>query len=559
MSWTLEYNGVVKTFPQWGFTDPMFYPMSLDASRFTVRAPGVDVTIAPPIPYDGAVIIRRGSEIIFQGTQSQCKLMALPNARQDALTFADPWWQLQQTIFQQTWNFRQSADDTNTTKYFSRLNLFQEFPSGFPLSTGAQIVEILNWAISCGVNLQIGQIDPQKFLNPIPVRARSCAECIILCLKMEPDAGTWIDLSTMPPTFHCRTRANKTAVTVPFSSEVNGVKHKSSEVTPRPDLAPAAVVIQYQQEGASAYSDIYVDAYPPGSTGREIRALVLPFDVRGVSMGVSKGWVRAAAFSTANLNWWKQKKPELADSRVTGLSQLTGSGHPVTVTDDAGNAVNLALYPNEFIDGAVASWMPVRVIEATVAADFAYVETEPSGVIKVRDFSSHRVTARVKLTNSPVGLAPYSTITSSDNGDFIPTGLAESLYNSLSELQYEGDHTIIEPGGPTQIIGPWHTLNLTGGHPDWETAQMTIQSARIDFFRGITNLTFGPAKHIAPDDLIEYASHARGRVIFEDLSARTSGQSNGGSGSESGKNSPRENTTAGLTLHKYFGSTFKQS
>ena len=53
MAWTLEYNGVTKTFPAWGFTDPMFYPASLDVSRFTVRQPGIDVT-SPAVRYGKA-------------------------------------------------------------------------------------------------------------------------------------------------------------------------------------------------------------------------------------------------------------------------------------------------------------------------------------------------------------------------------------------------------------------------------------------------------------------------------------------------------------------------
>ena len=59
--WTLEYNGTEQAFGDWGFTEPKMSPRKLAVTTFTVRVPGVaNLVAAPPIPFQGQVIIRRG-------------------------------------------------------------------------------------------------------------------------------------------------------------------------------------------------------------------------------------------------------------------------------------------------------------------------------------------------------------------------------------------------------------------------------------------------------------------------------------------------------------------
>jgi hypothetical protein len=594
-AWTLKYGATEKTFAAWGFTNPMTFDSQQQAVQFTVRVPGAaNLVNEPPIPFLGQVTIYRdrtvgqgrdgftfsGGEIVFQGRQVTDRKTANQSPA-ETLTFADAWWDLERITFQQQWQFMQvdvitGAATTLAPSYFSRVVLFQKFATPWVLQhNGDQIKEILNWAITVGgVNLQVGTIEPAVYLHVYPCRGIKCAAAIQICLKPCPDAIVEIDPTTTPPTFNVRLRANAPAQSLPYA---DGLTHASSEIVARPDLIASDVVLQYQKSVSSdgqVQNASATDAYPPGSIGAGVQSVVAAIDLRGSQR--TDVMVSAVPFDPTSLAWWCAKKPELARTQVvggvnqpvySGLALVPGS---VRVTDSAGAVWALpgplAVLPNELAGGDVCAWMalangtPVSCQEVAISGQFTYTELDPKGrprrVVK-QDASSagHTFSVRVKVTNSPAGRVPYLQFYDPGeapiswlSGGAVVT-LAQYIWQSLQWLQHEGSHVIVEKNaaGVPEVSTRWstrYTLNLTGGKAEWADMAATVQSVVIDWMHGRTEITFGPAKHLAPGDLHELLEFYRWRVVVDRPAQRVTG-STSGAGGQIGGATASENTTAG--------------
>lgn len=590
--WTLSYNGAEKTFPEWGFTDPRTSIANQRGHRFTVRVPGAkNLSGAPPIPFEGQVVIQRGralgedgnysgGEIIFQGKQITDRRVASTSPA-DVLTFGDAFWDLERITFQQVWKVA-----AESTRYFATLNLFQAFQWPFaPLNVGQQATDILNYAINiCGVNLQLGEIDPVTPVAVYPARGIKCLAALGICAKPVPDALMFIDHSTTPPTFHWKLRGNLTAKTLPYSGWVDGKgsvhtseepfvgavsAHESSDITPRPDLICSDVCLQYLMAGWGSFAD---DVWPPEATGVGPRSIVCPLDLAPGSK--EQYVVNSATLDPANLDWWKLKKHELALDTVKNLRLVPNS---ITICDEAGNATAypaqagpLDTLPNEYLKGEIMTWMldsegdPLQVQHVTISAKFTYNELDASGrvVRRVDSANGHDISVRVQITNSPVGdalysrvLAPMETPPTITVGDEV-WGLARYIWAGLQWLQHEGQHTIIERDARLApavglVWGPQYLLNLMGGAEEWTDMRATVQTVDIDWFRGRTSLSFGPAAHLAPGELYELLELWRRRLVMDYGSQRVAGSAGGNSGQMGGATA-QENTTSGnqpVSLH----------
>ncbi len=581
--WTLSCNGAEKTFREWGFTDPKSSIANLRGHLFTVRVPGAkNLTKNPPIPFEGQVVIRRGrmrqddgsyggGDIVFQGKQVTERRQCNPTAPADMLTFADAFWDLERITFQQVWKVAGA-----TTRYFATLNLFQAFQWPFaPLNVGQQATEILNYAINvCGVSLQIGDIEPATPVGAFPARAIKCLQALEVCARPVPDALMYIDHSTTPPTFHWKLRENLEAKTLPYSGWVDGKgrahsndqpfvgagsSHESSDVTPRPDLMCSDVCLQYLMQGWGAFAD---DVWPPGSTGTGARSIVCALDLAPGSK--EQYVVTSAALDPTDLNWWKIKKRELALDTVENLTLVANS---ITIRDEAGTVTALPgpldTLPNEYINGDIMTWMrdgegdSIQVQHVTVSAKFTYNEVDAAGrvVRRVDSANGHDISVRVQITNSAVGNQLYArTIVPMETPPTITVGgvvwgLARYLWASLQWLQHEGQHTIIERDASLvpavgMIWGPQYLLNLAGGADDWSHMDATVQMVDIDWFRGRTVVSFGPAAHLAPGELFELLELWRRRLVMDYGSQRVNG-SDGDNNSQMGGATAQENTTSG--------------
>jgi hypothetical protein len=116
----------------------------------------------------------------------------------------------------------------------------------------------------------------------------------------------------------------------------------------------------------------------------------------------------------------------------------------------------------------------------------------------------------------------YKRTDSFSAGEAIPTGIAEAYYNSVNPLQYEGDIVFIATEIPG-TIGFQNVLNLSNGQAAWATMKALIQSISENVDEGTTTISFGPADHLGPADLIELLRCNRGRKISGSWQARNTG------------------------------------
>src|SRR5262249_34743621 len=92
------------------------------------------------------------------------------------------------------------------------------------LTTGQQILAALDWCLAPFVNanvpppFQIGRITPNVDVPIDEVRDITCAEVIHKMLRWSPDAVTYFDYTTTPPTFHCLRRADMNIVNLDGST-----------------------------------------------------------------------------------------------------------------------------------------------------------------------------------------------------------------------------------------------------------------------------------------------------------------------------------------------------
>jgi len=237
------------------------------------------------------------------------------------------------------------------------------------ITTGQAIQEILSWAIYCGVNIQVGTIDPALYVPFYPIRAMRCAEAIKIALRVHPDCACEIDYTTTPPTFNIRKRANLTAVALPYDGSTTvdsgAVKqtHITSQIKPRPELQPSRVGIYVKetaQVGGQAVVSIITDIWPT-SAASGLRSFDTSLDMSGPRITLVSGQVTtyaAAAGSAFNATestpyaWWSLKVPAFTQlETVPGSVSLVntaindGSKNCITVVDESDQPGNLFGHP----------------------------------------------------------------------------------------------------------------------------------------------------------------------------------------------------------------------
>jgi hypothetical protein len=549
---------------------------------------------APCILYTGRTLTAgayTGGSILFQGRRTDNSGSSGPQGANQQIVIEDAWYDLRFITMQAAWiNITGYSGTPPTPTYgtpytWPDVVLFQASPDGqlqpdgtfedyspVPFSshitTGQSIYVMLAYAIFIGgVNLQIGQIDPACYVPFYPVRAMRIADCIIVALRVHPDCACEIDHTTTPPTFNIRQRSNLTSITLPYKSSSGGKTHLTSQIRARPDLIPSRVAIYIKETTVVNNTEVVnvgSDIYPPG-VAAGLRSLDASVDVTGPKLAKTYATLTTAAFDPTSLAWWQEKVPALAP-QPNGQIPASGSGalalldavinggmtaHPkgIQVTDNSGNAINLATYGYELLSGTPASWMGVAWIEANVTAYFKYTKATTSGGVTVNDvIGEHMHTVRVKLINTASATFRSSQVLST--GEVYPTGLAENIYTALATLQYKFVHVILESPFATIIKPGKHCLNLSGGNVAWETMNAMIQSVTMEFMSGANGLTVskttvncGPVLHLDAKDLYQIFNLFTNRDLSKiNPNECTGGTDMGGGSITLGSDSPKENS-----------------
>jgi hypothetical protein len=240
-----------------------------------------------------------------------------------------------------------------------------------------------------------------------------------------------------------------------------------------------------------------------------------------------------------------------------------------TVTDDTGAAINLANYPCRLVKGTYHAWMKkndgtqINAIRATVKVKVQFVEYDVAGTTPaetdmngraIRKSTSHNFECHITLTNSPAGVTTYNGLNINQLAETAANGLAQNIYNSRKDLDFDGEHEIVDPGlignAPriplAQIIGHWNVLNLSGGDAAW--VNLTVAGSEIDLTTNHQRIDIGPAKHLSPQDWNELLQFFRTRQVFMFAGQRATGYGDQNANVDMARNTPDANTVAGLSV-----------
>jgi hypothetical protein len=189
--------------------------------------------------------------------------------------------------------------------------------------------------------------------------------------------------------------------------------------------------------------------------------------------------------------------------------------------------------------GGIADWMDVAVETDIVRATLAY-EDGATGV------AQQDVAVKIKVTDAVS--QTYARLSSFTDAEESPTGLAQAIYESFSNLTFEGTLKIL--GEEIALIPMGARLNLTGGNTLWESMDAQIQECIEHLDRGSLRLRFGPPKHLGLKDLIQLSRVNRRREAPRSTYIRTNGE---GSDEhiEQARETPGENTHTGMTTYSH--------
>ena len=556
MNWTIVCNGTETLLADWGLTRVTRRIVSQGVDELTFSADGTSADAAPLFPNHATVVLWRdrtangdgtfsGGTTWFQGLVVQVPRAGGPGDESMMYKAVGPWWYLENRVFQQPYEniflgFAVAGDPT-TALYgqatSSHLFLNQGDTSGAltKITTGVQIIQALNWALKPFVDahitppFQIGNITPALDVPIDEVRDITCAEVIHKMLRWSPDAVTWFDYTTTPPTFNCVRRADMPVINV----AANGSGPlKDFTINARYDLQAPSVQIFYEtvssvngQESLSLIKDFYPNPLPTDPQ-KQFASLQFTVDLQGISAHVTTAKITVDPINPADPNWWLGKHPQFkphdptnpADNNSEYLSftidatTLQRSANPPV--DAGGNAVADKNFANELTTGQLTDWMTFKAQRITLKV-LATVVTR-KGEIK----NNVPLTYQCLSTDATSGTFTNQSVIAYPEP--VPVGLAQYIYEAINVLQFEGGMTLQEPDvSGSLLIGNF--FNLTGGAlAEWSTMAAMVQAVTEDIDNGRSNIEFGPPHYLSAGELVDLLRVNRARIINSQFSMRIS-------------------------------------
>jgi hypothetical protein len=451
-------------------------------------------------------------------------------------TFAGPWDELQRRMLLQNQAIVVDPSVSTTPTYIPQgLIILNQSDGGSSVTISLALGTIIAAAIAAGVSIELGDVTGFDFAAPWDeVADLTIADAITRLFQVAPDAVAWIDYAPATPVIHFSRRAELDAVTLPLSLVGVGewpayAALDSLRIRARPDLQVGYVAIDYRRintENGESYLTIQQDTAGTGSRTDE-NALVRTVQLAGSSYTSTiltqecKTLVLAGALGNGTLDtstvtlasdasafnelvkFWKRKIPALNAAGVTITGFRNRIRKAAEVADEAGEPETPTLDTSlvrELIEGAITPWMRSsglnrKAQEQNYEVEIAY--TDADGATVIGGYS-----APVMATNASTRTYSHEESSDSVAAEPSPLGMAASLLTALSDLQHEGDVTIIEQEC-SLAYRPGKVLGFTEGRAEWEEMGALIQSATCDLDTWRTSLTFGWPTALGPADLVE--------------------------------------------------------
>ena len=504
--WTLESGSINDTFAALGLGNLRRTLISQGADVVRFEAPGAAFDGTALVAYDDTVTIKKDGVTWFLGRCNTLPRQGDPGSESISYEIVGPWWYLDHRVYEQSWQLWDTDAGSLQATNKSRVILCQN-AAGARVTSGAQITDAVNFAISKGAPIALGTVDPDIQIPWEESVDIMCAEVIIRMLKWSPDCVCWFDYSTATPTFHCRKRSNLSSASLAVTA---GSPAQSISITPRCDLQVPGVTLKYEKthtDAGVAYETIEEDT--AGDTD-EFDALVSTIQLAGsektyVTQVVETSNKPATWIVKA---WWKARDTSIADIADADM----------TIHDGASSGVEG--YPRILESGVIHEWMSVDIEEVTASAQIDF-KIKDAGADNVNERKNEKLSTNLIMTNATTGT--YRRLDSWVSGEATPVGLAQSIYDAWNQLQYDGQFMLLEDE-VSSTVHPGKKLNLTGGVAAWASMNALIAQVTEDVDMGLTTITFGPMRHLGPDDLVALLRRFRTRMKSHFFKVRTTGK-----------------------------------
>lgn len=535
--WTLTYDGTTKTFAEWGLRGLHRAQVSQATGSVTLTQSGAAYDGTPLFAIDAPVTISKDGVPWHKGPVVSVPRSAGAKSEQLDYEIADPWWYLEQLTYEQP--IVTGAGDTQTT----RISLFGGVVAGVSVKFTAEgvITSAIGLAVTAGASMTVAFSGSFGVSPPMAdMRDPTCAEIIRAALRWVPDATAGWYYGEAPedvPELRIATRAGAAARTIDLADHatVNLINIRACD-----ELRRERVMIYYQitsTDGEETRTALLLDNAGSGSPFRTLKA-TLPLS--GSQTQRQSQYLETEAISENNTAWWQRQVPALKNAIEVTISD----GTKAPEEEDG------ASFSQVIIDGQVPGWLddPETPISGSmrVSAKATYKVTKEDG--SEIEFKDDPIS--VVLTCTDLTTNTYSHVTSYLDGEPVPSGVAAALLAAVGVLQYDGKIKI-KARECSFIARPGDVLNLTNGVTAWATARMQVQKVEEDIDAGETVITFGPPKHLSPQDIVEMLRTLRSKPPVQNLSERATGKAGEGNKTQGGKTTANGNgNSASAAWHR---------
>lgn len=555
-AWSLTINSINKTLAEWRVSGVNLRRANLAGDSLTFSAPraGFD---APLCSYGTTILLLDADGVQwFVGTSQTIPDSADPASQTQSYLAVSPWRWLAENVFQQPWY--------NATIYTSHILT--------TYNAGVTIKAVLDYAIAQGAALTYVAADLTALTVWPPSNEfteKTCAQVILEQLQYAPDVVVWMEYADgsgnyATPRLRFTPRGSASAVSLRMADHDDDTMEKVAAVqlTAREDLQIPSVKLNFETiediDGVQ-YLIPSVDIAPSGATGREDGAFNATLTIQGRTVQNVFGEIECETIDTTSVAWWQKHIPTLNSSLVDIL------GGPDGVTREDRDGVTLpVVYLRELLPGlgTIAPWMldsvgnPLLWQTEIIKATF-FIETYDIDELGVPGTTPVRTEARefsieIVTTTAPAGVSSYSAVASIDSGDSAPVGLAQFLYDAMSELHYDGAIQL-QQAECDGIVSVGDVVNLYGARTAHQTMRALVQDVSFNIDAGVTQIQVGPPKHLGLSDLLALLQRFRTRRRWTNPDTQDTGEVGAGNGDlELSKASGNTNSIPGASSPSLF-------
>ncbi len=503
--------------------------------------------------HNNAVTLKLDSQIMFQGKVRTNPKSASGSADSMSYSILDAWDELDRTPYQQMREYVTNVVTVNdhensiiTTA--QSLNGAVEWEADVPL--GERIRDVISYAASVGVNIQIGNIIDGITWFRSPYKDMSCGAIIRALMELMPERVLWLDNRATTPTMHMRKRSDIPAFDYDLSAGTRVIGH---QIKRHDSEQVAGVAIRYEKPLAintgnytSLTEDIAGDVSGVGVITETIALQGAQYQAE-YATATCEDIPQVDADAADILAMWIKYTPELAAiadihtvATVASVLKLAladkldenvqkyalkmiddGNARPDQINPNAEPIVrteNVEDYKRVLVEGTVPAWAEKRYrmirATATIAIEKTVLDAIGNAQLKKqfeeifnlekefdgKVYMTSNFTGEMMATNAQSG--NYKRTVTFDQGEPFPTGIAAQFLEQINTVRHSGSFGLVGDQIDTSVR-PGQRVNFTGKDPSWTSINEQVLSVSHDLFNNITSVEYGPAQQLGAVEFID--------------------------------------------------------